>query len=88
LNAYENKPDVTGNFNYSYGEGVTIAQVLLLCVVRLAKFIQSMADKNAVSAKVSNKLPANSSIRRLLADGFRVTGVSGGTGVETKHCHH
>jgi hypothetical protein len=38
--------------------------------------------------KESNKLPANSSTRRLLADGFRVTGVSGGTGVETKHCHH
>lgn len=34
--------------------------------------------KNAVSAKVSNKLPANSSIRRLLADDFRVTRVSRG----------
>jgi hypothetical protein len=38
--------------------------------------------------KESNKLPANSSIRRLLAEGFRVTEVSGGMGVETKYCHH
>jgi hypothetical protein len=51
LYASENKPVATDDLNYSYGEGVTIAQVFLLCAVRFNKFIQSMADKNAVSAK-------------------------------------